>query len=449
MRSRRSIDVLVVLLVASACVGVSPAEPTAPRATPTATPSPTVAPPATFRAPSRDAFGQAINTVTGDFEPAGSELDLMWRAIFEDSHVDGQGAYTPPAGVAPYLPDEPPPIKCVRRNWNGNAFYCPSDSWIVYDETFLRGFDSAVGPFAPSAILSHEWGHHIQSLIGTAEYDLQDELQADCFAGMYLAYRERPSGGGLVNTEYAETQAALQAMFNLANENYSDATWFQAREHGSPIQRMLAYGTGTLPLDHGMPWCYGYRDYTKDDVSALGPYYRLINFPGRTEVHFVNGLTIEPETRTGDDSSTISIEWLAELPIAGEGATPEQWLEIAKSRLPAGATVIGGTDLAEAGAVGLATGFMRLYLPPPGATEPRSGLLAVITPESRDRGLVIDISRPNAGPPTDEVTMSSETEAYLAEVTVSVFQVMTRLCGPDQSGAVELPNYSTSCDDDV
>lgn len=437
MRSRRSIGVLVVLLVASACVGV-------------ATPSPTVAPPATFRAPSSDAFGQAINEVTGDFEPAGSELDSMWRAIFEHSHVDGQSAYTPPAGVAPYLPDEPPPIKCVRRTWKGNAFYCPSDSWIVYDETFLRGFDSAAGPFAPSAILSHEWGHHIQSLIGTAEYDLQDELQADCFAGMYLAYRERPSGGGLVNTEYAETQAALQAMFNLANENYSDATWFQAREHGSPIQRMLAYGTGLMPLDHGMPWCYGYRDYTKDDVSAIGPQYRLINFPGRNELPVDNGLVITPETRTGDDSSTIAIGWLSALPLAGQGATVEQWTEIAKSWVPQGSTLImPGTDLVEAGAAGLATGYMALYLPPPGAAAPRSGLLAVITPESRDSGLLIDISRPNAGPPTDEVTMSPETEAYLAEVTVSVYQVLTRLCGPDQSGVVTQPNYSTSCADDV
>jgi len=398
-----------------------------------------------------DAFGQLIHQVTGDFTPEGSELDTMWRHIFERTNIDNQLAYEPPTGIAGYMASEPPPVRCRPRNWADNAFYCRADEWIVYDEDFLRGFESSAGPFAPAAILAHEWGHHIQNLIGTGEFDLQDELQADCFAGMYLAYREVPPGSATVNPQDAEFAAGLQSFFELADEEYSASNWFQAKEHGSPFQRMLAYGTGALPLDRGMTWCYGYHDYVVNDTSTIGPDYRFLNFPGRTEVTDGNTLIIQPETRTGEGSSTITIVALPELGLQDQGATADQWSDIATRWLPAGSTGIGpGVDLATDYALG--SGFMALYEPAPEALEPRSGLLALITPKSLDHGLLIDVSRPNAGPPdVPNATLSPEASDILAEETVAVYQVLTRLCGPDQTGDLNDDSrlWSMACVDDV
>ena len=419
------------------------AEPTVPAAIPTPRPTPTARP--TFRPAPTDDFGQLIHEVTGDFTPAGSELDTMWRHIFERTRIEGQRDYMPPAGIAGYFPSEPPPIDCVVSKWADNAFYCPADEWIVYDEEFLRDFDSSAGPFAPSAILAHEWGHHIQDLIGTGEYDLQDELQADCFSGMYLAYREVPPGSATVNPQTSEFNAALVAFFSLANEKYSSSTWFQAREHGGPFQRMLAYGTGALPLDRGMTWCYGYHDYVANDISPIGPDYRLVNFPGRMEEAADNLLVIEPETRTGEDSSTITIVYLPDLALADQGATRDQWADVASRWLPAGSTgILPGFDLGNNYQLG--SGYMALYEPAAGAPQPRSGLLALVTPESLDRGLLIDVSRPNAGPPNiPGATLSPESLDILAEQTVAVFQVLTRLCGPDQSDDLDAPLWSMAC----
>lgn len=403
----------------------------------------------TFRPAPDDQFGQLIHEVTGDFTPAGSELDAMWRHIFERTTIEGQLDYRPPAGIAGYLASEPPPVECVVRNWAENAFYCPADEWIVYDEDFLRDFESSAGPFAPSAILAHEWGHHIQSLIGTSEYDIQEELQADCFSGMYLAYREVPPGTRTVIPQTSEFNSALVAFFALANEKYSASTWFQAREHGSGLQRLLAYGTGALPIDRGMPWCYGYRDYFANDISMIGPDYRLVNLPGRVEEAAENLLIIQPETRTGEDSSTITIVYLPTLGLKNQGATVDQWQDIAERWLPAGSNgLLPGTDLGTDYQIG--SGYMALYEPAPDAVNPRSGVLALISPRSLDRGLLIDVSRPNAGPPNRPgATLPPEDLDILAEEVAAVFQVLNRLCGPDQSGDIDDPHWSMSCVADV
>jgi hypothetical protein len=438
------IKVLAVVLavLGSSCTSGDRPEPThspagSLSATPTSKP--------TFRPAPVDDFGQLIHQVTGDFTPGESELDAMWRHIFERTRIEGQLDYTPPAGIAGYLASEPPPVECIVRNWADNAFYCPADEWIVYDEEFLRDFESSAGPFAPSAILAHEWGHHIQNLIGVSEYDIQDELQADCFSGMYLAYREVPPGSRTVIPQTSEFNEALVAFFELGNEKYSASTWFQAREHGSGLQRLLAYGTGALPLDRGMTWCYGYRDYIANDTSMIGPDYRLVNLPGRMEEAADNLLVIQPETRTGEDSSTITIVYLPTLGLRDQGATVDQWQDIAMRWLPAGSNgILPGFSLGTDYQIG--SGYMALYEPAPDATAPRSGLLALITPKSLDRGLLIDVSRPNAGPPNRPGATPTPADLdVIAEQVVAIFQVLTRLCGPDQSSDIEEPGWSMSC----
>lgn len=89
-------------------------------------------------------------------------------------------------------------------------FYCPADQQVYIDLSFfedLRTRFGAGGDFAQAYVIAHEIGHHVQTLIGIsgrvqqlkrgasqAEANLlsvRQELQADCFAGIWAHSAER------------------------------------------------------------------------------------------------------------------------------------------------------------------------------------------------------------------------------------------------------------------
>ena len=88
-------------------------------------------------------------------------------------------------------------------------FYCPLDRGIYLDPDFFRELaqrHGAQGDFAQAYVIAHEVGHHVQTVGGTADairnaqsrvsereanaLQVQMELQADCYAGVWAA-RER------------------------------------------------------------------------------------------------------------------------------------------------------------------------------------------------------------------------------------------------------------------
>lgn len=81
-------------------------------------------------------------------------------------------------------------------------FYCPPDQRIYLDETFFAQmrdqFGAEGGNLAELYVLAHEWGHHIQNVTGQLgrvqqgdtgpqSSAVRSELQADCYAGAWIA----------------------------------------------------------------------------------------------------------------------------------------------------------------------------------------------------------------------------------------------------------------------
>lgn len=90
---------------------------------------------------------------------------------------------------------------CGAADSGVGPFYCPGDHQVYIDLTFYEQLATqlgAPGEFAQPYVLAHEYGHHVQSLLGTEaqmrrqqqrdpgnanQLSVMLELQADCYAG--------------------------------------------------------------------------------------------------------------------------------------------------------------------------------------------------------------------------------------------------------------------------
>jgi hypothetical protein len=382
-------------------------------------------------------FATGIRTVAGDVDPSGSALDRLWdRTLTSAGH-----RYASPSRIVAYRGGEVPESRCAAGTtsayWDANALYCFDDQTILFDEAWLRDFHARFGPFAPAAILAHEWGHHVQWLTGTPAISSQAELQADCYAGIHLSATEETSPGTYVVG--GDLATALATFFEIGTKDYVASEWFAAGEHGSPTQRMMAMGTGYLAIHSGLPWCYGYRDFTPGDVVAIGP-YRLLNLPGRTEEWVGSAYRIHPDDRSGSLTSRITMSWIDRLPAPGRGANADQLAAVMATELP------GMQPLSEPisldGNVLHGTGVVRYFeqlAGQVGGGAPVRRMVALASPLDGVGGLLVTVERP-------PVVLTDAAAMLLAEEQlVAVYQVVNRLCGPDQSGDTSDPDFNVAC----
>lgn len=206
------------------------------------------------------------------------DIDEFWRKEFPN--IWPTRRYVSPDSFHAYTPSMGPPIDCQVASWANNALYCPLDMSISWDEewfrkvlaTFTREQD-----MAPIAILAHEWGHHIQYLVGGPRTSIGKELQADCYAGLYISYVEQ--GNGLIRLESGDVREAGVTFFTIGDRNFRSSAWFDDNAHGPPVERVMAFSRGYVSSDAN--YCIAYNSYRFQPELAVGS-YRFNVSPGFT-----------------------------------------------------------------------------------------------------------------------------------------------------------------------
>ena len=140
--------------------------------------------------PADDPQAQMVSAVLADTEDT-------WRRIFRENG----SSYEDPRLV---LFDHQVRSACGLASSAVGPFYCPADRNVYLDMSFFRDLDQrfgAPGDFARAYVVAHEVGHHVQTLLGISnrvhaarsrmsqteanELSVRQELQADCYAGVW------------------------------------------------------------------------------------------------------------------------------------------------------------------------------------------------------------------------------------------------------------------------
>jgi hypothetical protein len=148
-------------------------------------------------------------------------------------------------------------------------FYCPADQKVYLDLSFWQELETkfgARGEAARAYVIAHEIGHHVQNLTGAAEQaqrmgargaesgSVRLELQADCYAGVWVAHAPQVSGGQVAldpkDVEQGLTAAAAVGDDTLQRKSQGRVAP-DSFTHGSSEQRMRWFRTGVTTGDPG------------------------------------------------------------------------------------------------------------------------------------------------------------------------------------------------------
>lgn len=190
-------------------------------------------------------------------------LTDYWQGVFDESQTDFEAP-----GLVVF--DQPTPTGCGVGQPEAGPFYCPADQKIYLDFGFYEQLQQQLGfggDFALAYVLAHEYGHHIQNLLGinrqvqdassgaseeeASRLSVQLELQADCFAGTWAkaAYQDRRDL--LSEGDVEEALAAASAVGDDAIQSRTQGRVDQESfTHGSSADRQRWFRTG---FDTGDP----------------------------------------------------------------------------------------------------------------------------------------------------------------------------------------------------
>lgn len=159
---------------------------------------------------------------------------------------------------------------CGPATSDVGPFYCPApgDNTAYFDTGFFQvlvdRFGSSGGPLAQEYVVAHEFGHHVQYLlgdIGRAQRDprgpesgaVRVELQADCYAGLWAHWADKtpaPDGGAPLLTPLTDKDIAdaLSAAASVGDDRIQKAATGRVNPegwtHGSSAQRQKWFTAG-------------------------------------------------------------------------------------------------------------------------------------------------------------------------------------------------------------
>lgn len=186
-----------------------------------------------------------VNMLTGANE-------VTWNQLFKEEGIPFQAAKV-------VLFEQTTHSGCGTAQSAMGPFYCPADQTIYVDMSFFqeleKRFGAEVSDFTVAYVLGHEYGHHIQYLLGTLtkthqmrqsgrytekqlnEISVATELQADFFAGLWA---NRTNQRQMI-IEPGDIEAAISAAEAVGDDNIQRRTQGHVNQesftHGSSAQR--------------------------------------------------------------------------------------------------------------------------------------------------------------------------------------------------------------------
>lgn len=219
-------------------------------------------------APTEQSDGKRTRELTAEEKEIGDFTESVfvyntktWEKIFAENNMQ----FEQPGMV---LFDDGVNTGCGSATSASGPFYCPGDKKIYMDLKFFEElksrFGAKGGDFAIAYVIAHEYGHHIQTVLGTSgkvrqlqanksqteanKLSVALELQADFYAGVWAHYNKNLIEEGDIEEALSAANAVGDDAIQSKMQGRVDQESFT---HGSSKQRMEWFMKGYKSGDIG------------------------------------------------------------------------------------------------------------------------------------------------------------------------------------------------------